>query len=175
MRRYGAKEYAFGAPIAEGLAVNPAFQTWVLSQTKFGPLAASSRLLHEEMSAKRNAASWWASHYTESCRCDGCSGQETDLLAVFESEERRFALHFEIKQPTDRFAPGGRQARSYSLRANCWITNPPRAIVKHDDATTVLLCSEKSLETFKDDAAHFDVVITFEAVARSFPELALPF
>jgi hypothetical protein len=45
---------------------------------------------------------WNLSHCTEKCRCQGCSGQETDILAIFEAATgTRFGLHFEVKQPAD--------------------------------------------------------------------------
>ena len=130
---------------------------------------------HDEMKAARRAETWWRSHYTESCRCEGCSGQETDLLAIFETtERRRVALHFEVKQPTDTFSPGGRQALNYRLRADCWVANPPRSILRHDQAATVLLCSAGCLEKFAEEATHFDTLITFEEVRQKFPALDVP-
>lgn len=174
-RRYGPLECAYAAPIAEALVQNPKFRDWVIGHTKFAPVARHSRLLHEEMKAARKASTWWRSHFTESCRCEGCSGQETDLLAIFETVEgQRVALHFEVKQPTDRFTPGGRQAANYQLRAKCWITKPPRSVLSHERAATVLLCNEHGLAKFAEDVAHFDAVITFEQIRLNFPAIGIP-
>ena len=155
---YGALEFAYAEPIAAALVSNPEFRTWVLSRTRFGQRASGARLLHEEMLARRGkAANWWRSHYTHKCTCDGCSGRETDLLAVFElSDGRRVAIHFEVKQPTDVFHAG--QGHSYALRAACWAANPPRAVVAHDDATTILLCSAGKLASYGDEALAFETV-----------------
>ena len=87
------------------------------------------RLLHREMHAKRSRGTkyWGRSHFSEICRCFGCSGQETDLLAIFESATGlRFALHVEVKQPNDKFKDDGQQAAAYPVRAQCWATDGTR-------------------------------------------------
>ncbi|MDE0696295.1 MAG: hypothetical protein OXH76_10745 [Boseongicola sp.] len=101
------------------------------------------------MKKRRNAAtdSWWRSHYAEKCRCPGCSGQETDL-AVFQTDAMRFAVHSEIKRPGDRFPRDKDQARNYALRAECWARNPPRAILPHQEATTMLAFAKAQREEF---------------------------
>src|SRR5258708_37973507 len=75
-----------GTCIGRGVWGRPGRRAWVLGKTKFARDAPVARILDREMLAKRsaNAASWWRSHYSEKCRCDGCSGRETDLLAIFE-------------------------------------------------------------------------------------------
>src|SRR5689334_1556282 len=140
--RYGNLEFAYAVTIAEALADQDQFRSWVLSRSKFWESAANSRVLVEEMTAQRGktAQTWWRSHYTEKCRCAGCSGQETDILAVFENAAgKRFALHFEVKQPTDRFPSGKDQAANYQTRAACWIDNPPKSVIRHSAASTCLL------------------------------------
>lgn len=172
---YGSIEFAYAEPFAEALATDPAFRAWVLRQTKFAALADEASLLHEAMRAKRgkSTATWWRSHFTEKCRCPGCSGQETDLLAVFEAKDgTRFALHIEVKQPTDRFPATKDQAANYALRAECWIRTPPKAVVPHSDAATLLLCSASKLAEYASHLPKFGTVLTFEAVAASFPHLA---
>jgi len=84
--KYGEREYAYAAPIAAALGTNPEFRRWVLHHTKFASLASSSRVLVEEMKARRSPRSsdWWRSHYSQKCQCDGCRGRETDLLAIVE-------------------------------------------------------------------------------------------
>ena len=102
---YGYKERRYAEPFAEALVNDPVFRSWVLRQTIFANYADGARLLHREMHAQRNASArtWWGSHFTEACRCSGCSGQETDLLAVFETATGlRFAVHVEVKHSDDK-------------------------------------------------------------------------
>jgi hypothetical protein len=172
--RYGSVEFTYAAPFANELALNAAFCSWVLQRTKFASDGNDARLLHEEMRTRRSGSSenWWRSHYTEKCRCEGCSGQETDLLAIFEAADaKRFALHVEVKQPTDRFSTKRDQAGNYALRAKCWATRAPAAVVPHSDAATVLLCSALKLDEYAPHAAKFGTVITFEGVAEAFPSV----
>jgi hypothetical protein len=168
--RYGSREYDFAAPFADALVQDVEFRTWVLSRTKFAEHADDAKLLHDEMAAARSAATWWRSHYTEVCRCEGCRGQETDLLAIFESSEgSRFAIHIEVKQPSDRFPTKKDQAANYVKRARCWIATPPRAVLPHADADTLLLCSEKKLGEYAAHLSKFGGVITFEELRARFP------
>src|SRR4051794_18952485 len=166
--RYGSREYLYAEPFARALEADSAFRSWVLRQTKFAAYTVSARLLHEEMRAHRSesSASWWRSHFTERCRCQGCSGQETDLLAIFETATgKRFALHIEVKQPTDKFPTKKDQAANYALRAKCWTTSAPRAVLPHSDAATVLLCSSSKLQEYEPHLSKFGSVITFEEIA----------
>jgi hypothetical protein len=170
---YGNKELIFAKPFAEGLVNDPAFRSWVLRQTKFADFADEARLLHREMKAKRSARTryWWRSHFTETCRCPGCSGRETDLLAIFETATGlRFALHVEVKHPGDEFKDD-EQAPAYPVRARCWSTNgrTPAKVLPHTETTTALLCSELRLEDYAPRPAHFETVITFEDIKKNFP------
>jgi hypothetical protein len=169
---YGSVEFKHAEPFANALVVDLAFRSWVLRQTKFAAFAEGARLLHEEMRARRGGgtATWWRSHYTEKCRCQGCSGQETDILAIFEvATGIRFGLHFEVKQPTDKFPAHKDQAGNYALRAKCWATSAPKAVLPHADAATVLPCSASKLEEYSPHLSEFGSVITFEEIAKVFP------
>ena len=173
---YGRSEKMFARPVAEALADNPAFRSWLLGRTRFADFAGTARLLDDEMLAKRskNAKSWWASHFTEACRCAGCRGQETDLLAVFEAPGAfRFAVHIEVKHPGDKFKAGGTQAASYPLRAACWTGNPPSRMLQHSQATTVLLYSEKKAHEYGPNLKHFGTLITFEEILSEFASLII--
>jgi hypothetical protein len=168
---YGAKELMYAEPFANALVNDPAFRAWVLQQTIFSAFA-DARLLHREMQMKRNAKYWWRSHFTEACRCQGCSGQETDLLAIFETETGfRFGLHIEVKHPGDKFKEGGRQAASYPIRAQCWASDgkTPAKVVRHSMATTALLCSDSRLIDYAAHISQFASVFTFEEIKRRFP------
>ncbi len=173
---YGSLEFACAEPFANSLVNDAGFRRWVVAKTKFGTVADEAHLLSREMTAQRssNSATWWRSHFTERCRCSGCSGQETDLLAIFETDHsNRFALHFEFKQPTDRFSSKRDQAGNYALRAACWARSAPRAVLPHSDASTILVCSTSKLSEYGPHLPKFGAVITFEEIAASFPKATL--
>lgn len=172
MGSYGPIEMAFASPFADGLRDSAVFRKWVIGKTPFKAHARTAVLLHEEMQAKRGAATWWRSHYQERCRCEGCSGQETDILAIFSDGATRFAIHVEVKHPGDKFS-NDQQAPSYPIRAACWAgagRNPAR-VIPHDFASTMLLFSENCRTVFAPHLPHFSSLITFEEVQASFPEM----
>jgi hypothetical protein len=169
---YGDTERRYAEPFVQALVTDAAFRSWLLRQTEFADYADSARLLHEEMKQRRSAVSqtWWRSHFTEACRCAGCSGKETDVLAVFEAETGfRFALHIEVKHPGDMFRKDGIQSRGYPIRAKCWTTTPPHNVLPHHGATTLLLYSATKTERYAAHLPHFKTLITFESLKRSFP------
>lgn len=173
---YGSVEYAYAEPFANVLVTEPAFRSWVLRQTKFADFAEVSLVLHDDMKRQRSrsSATWWRSHFSEKCRCQGCRGQETDLLAVFEATTGvRFALHFEVKQPMDRFPADKDQAANYALRAKCWATSAPKSVIAHSDAATALLCSASMLGKYGPHLPKFGTVITFEDIAVAFPKATI--
>ncbi len=175
---YGSIEFTYAEPFANALVADPEFRSWILRRTRFAAFAEETRLLHEEMRAQRSgsSATWWRSHFTEKCRCQGCSGQETDILAIFETAAgMRFGLHFEVKQPADRFPTRKDQAANYALRAKCWAASAPRAVVPHVDAATVLLCSATKLAEYSPHLSKFGTVITFEELAEAFPQATSSF
>ena len=173
---YGSVEFTYAEPFCNALVTDASFRVWVLRQTKFRFFAEGTRILHEQMKAQRgeNSATWWRSHYTEKCRCQGCSGQETDILAIFETlSEVRFAVHFEVKHPRDKFPTGRDQASNYTLRARCWMTSPPRSIVPHTDAATALLCSTSKLSEYAPHLPKFGSIFTFEEISRAYPHATI--
>lgn len=91
------------------------FQKWGLSRSVFAELSDAKPLDREmQIHRKNDMSKWWRFHFTKKCHCDGRSGNETDLLAMFESKTRlRFAMHFAVKQPTDKFKADGVQSRGY--------------------------------------------------------------
>ena len=168
--KYGANELLYAEPFAEALIYDASFRSWLLLKTKFAPWACIARPLHQEMRAKRSkkAQTWWRSHYTESCRCFGCSGQETDILAIFEADNTRFAIHIEVKNPKDKFSKPG-QAPSYKARAECWAKKAPPKVLPHDKAICLLLFSEGCRQEFAPHLPHFDTLVTFEEIIVQFP------
>ncbi|WP_156358145.1 hypothetical protein [Sphingobium sp. Leaf26] len=167
---YGYKEHVYAAAFADTLRDNSAFLNWLIGQTIFAD-RNGCRVLWEEMTAKRpNAKFWWKNYWTGSCACEGCSGSETDIFVVVADDvERRFALHIEVKQPTDRFDPLKRQGQRYRTRALCWAGKAPKTVPAHEQATTILLFSELKRNAFIHEIAEFDVAMTFESVRRVFP------
>lgn len=169
--QYGPIEFRYAQPFADALVRNNEFLQWVLSKTEFASFAVGARLLHEEMAARRRATTWWRSHYNPTCTCLGCGGKETDILTVFEATDHtRFAIHFEVKHPTDRFNPDGVQSRGYPLRAACWALKTPPTVVPHTLATTALLFAEARRNEYEPHLAHFKTLITFEEIRANFPE-----
>ncbi|MEJ0078818.1 MAG: hypothetical protein WDO17_25950 [Alphaproteobacteria bacterium] len=169
---YGEKERRYAEPFANALVADADFRTWVIRQTVFAKFAENARLLHEEMKQRRSGVSqnWWRSHFTETCRCAGCSGKETDVLAIFETEAGfRFALHIEVKHPGDKFKNDGIQSKGYPIRASCWTINPPPNVVCHHQATTVLLFSSLKSGEYARHLAYFQTLITFESLRKNFP------
>ncbi len=168
---YGRHELRYAEPFANSLVADAAFRSWVLQKTEFADHCENARILDKEMFSKRGKKTkyWWRSHYTEVCRCAGCSGQETDLLAIFEAEMGvRFALHIEVKHPSDRFGKL-HQAVAYPVRAKCWAAKAPKSVLPHDKATTILLCSELKLKEYAPHLQSFGAVIKFEDIAKNFP------
>ncbi len=168
---YGYSERRYAEPFAEALVNDPVFRSWVLRQTIFANYADEARLLHREMHAQRNgnAKTWWRSHFTEACRCSGCSGRETDLLAIFGTATAlRFAIHVEVKHPADKFN-NETQAPAYPVRAQCWAASAPESVLQHDRATTALLCSARKLPEYAKHLRHFETLITFEDIEKAFP------
>lgn len=173
--KYGSIEYSYAAPFARALAVDDVFRNWVVSKTEFREMS-TARLLDAEMAAWRGnpTAEWWRFHFTEKCRCAGCSGKETGILAIFESTEgTRFGLHFEVKHPADNFKDDGVQFRGYPLRAQCWAATPPAKVLPHHQASTVLLFSDHKRTQFAPHLLHFRTLITFEEIGATFPSLHL--
>ena len=171
---YGARELIYAAPFANALVQDSDFRSWVLGKTKFADYANTARLLDREMLAKRSkkTATWWRSHFSEKCRCFGCSGQETDLLAVFETPTgMRFALNVEVKHPGDKFKPD--QASAYPARAKCWTleAKTPKHVLAHAASATGVLFSEGNRKKFAPDLQHFETQITFEEIADRFPNV----
>jgi hypothetical protein len=173
--KYGSVEYQYASPIARGLVEDVAFRRWVLSKSRFEN-SSDSELLHKEMRSHRQnpTAEWWRFYFTEGCRCLGCSGKETDIFAVFEDATGfRFAMHFEIKQPKDKFKVDGVQARGYPLRAECWANKPPPRVLPHQEASTGIFFSETKRTEYAPHLDNFQTKITFGEIEREFPHVAV--
>lgn len=172
--KYGSVEYGYAEPIARALVEDSAFRQWVLSKSKFAK-SSDARILNQEMRSHRQnpTAEWWRFYFTEGCRCLGCSGKETDILSMFEDNSgSRFAIHFEIKQPKDKFKADGIQSRGYPVRAECWVAKPPPRVLPHQDASTGIFFSESKRAEYEPHLDSFHTKITFEEIEAEFPHLA---
>jgi hypothetical protein len=174
---YAHLELLYKRSVADSLVVEPAFRSWLITEAvcASSAFADESRLLHREMLNQRSKScrqenNWAFSHYQEKCRCDGCSGRETDLLAIFEHRSSiRFAVHIEVKRPGDHFTGRRDQPSAYHKRALCWVNKAPASVLPHQLATTVLLFSEAQREEFAPHFEHFRSRITFEQIQNRFP------
>ncbi len=170
MPQYAHHEYRFAKPIADGLIQDLNFRIWLIEQTRFAKFSKNANLLNSEQKAKRSrkARNWWASYWVShsGCACLQCGERETDLLAIFSTpNDFRFALHIEVKSPSDKFRDG--QAKDYGLRAKCWAgrKNSPQTVLPHNEASTILVCSNEFASLNSGEADQFDTVITFEALS----------
>lgn len=158
---------------ADKLASDESFQNWLLNQCGFSSDIGYCRLMHQEQLDLRSSdtAPWWRHWFTEKCRCDGCSGKETDIFAVFERSEwrDRFALHIECKLAGATFT-SPMQAPGYRLRAECWAGKARFLYYKH--YATVLLAPKEFLERESEAAKFFDYHLSFTAVAEHLPVFA---
>ena len=111
----------------------------------------------------------WGSHFTEACRCSGCSGQETDLLAVFETATGlRFAVHVEVKHSDDKFKKET-QALAYPVRAQCWVTDAPKSVLPHPQPLQYCCDSARKLPEYTKHLRHFESSnLLFEDIERNF-------
>jgi hypothetical protein len=167
---YGHKEHVYAEAFANALRDDPDFLKWVLGQTPFAGRDGVHVIWDEMITKRPKAKFWWKNYWTGSCKCLGCSGSETDVfVALQDVSRRRFALHIEVKQPTDRFDPAKRQGERYSVRAACWARAAPATVPVHAEAGTIILCSETKRVNFTAEIQYFDACITFEEIARTFP------
>ena len=148
---------------AECLSTSAAFQQWLLGRGRFARYAATARLLHEEQASVRKKAKHWWKHWW--CRMPDGSDGETDIFAVFEAGDVRFAIHIENKPPDGSLSM--RQASRYRPRAafkafeEGWLS--------YSDFETILIAPRDFIATHGDQCRQFDVTITYEEIARFVP------
>jgi hypothetical protein len=91
---------------------------------------------------------------------------ETDVLAVFETEDgRRLALHIENKLASGSFTP--LQPELYRERMIQWKGRP--LLGRYSDATTVLVAPKAFYEKFRDAASTFEAYVSHEDIAEHIP------
>lgn len=171
MINYSDRELKYARPVAGALLENSSFRRWLLTGTKFGPTILAARPVGEIQGARRSPGlknPYWFNYWCgkdSRCTCRIGTGIETDILLIFDCpNDRRLALHIEVKRPGDRLGDG--QAESYPRRAACWAdpSTRPRPVLPHDDFLTMLVCGRdlKSDRRLK----HFDKVIFHDEVAK---------
>jgi hypothetical protein len=157
---------------ANELSSNEVFRNWVLDRCGFSADIDDCRLLLQEQLDQRTSpnAPWWRHWFTEACRCDGCSGKETDIFAVFERSkwQDRFALHIECKLTNGSFTPN--QAPGYRLRAQCWAGKA--RFLYYKDYATILLAPSEFVAKEPSGSQCFDYHLTHIEVAEKLPEFA---
>jgi hypothetical protein len=95
---------------------------------------------------------------------DGSEG-ETDILAVFEAGEERFALHIENKPPNGTLSM--RQAARYRPRAAFKAFEP--GWLNYSDFETILIASAEFIGAHPHECRQFDISIAYEALAAFVP------
>jgi hypothetical protein len=134
-----------------GVSRNQEFCSWLLTQTKFSGL--SLHLVTDEKWHQR----WYRDPITK-------KDSETDILLIFAElvSGDRYALHIENKPDHRRWEPS--QAESYRRRAlnrmEKW---------RYADFQTVLLAPLSFIMRSTMEAAHFDVILSYEDVSRFVP------
>ncbi|MCF8469931.1 MAG: hypothetical protein K9G30_04045 [Parvibaculum sp.] len=151
---------------AERVKNSQEFQSWVLSQTKFGGYPNHVRLLHEEQMSIRPRKEWWRHWWCHIPELN--KDRETDIFMVFENTEtkRRFALHCENKTEGYKFSDG--QAEAYAIRAK-HMANKAKYL-NYEDYQTVLIAPNSFREKFRTECEAFEVHISYENIAKSIPE-----
>jgi len=148
---------------AEHLEATPAFQTWLLSKTRFRRFAPEAILLAEEQAAARKAKHWWKHWWL---RCADGTESETDIFAVFEnSTKARFALHIENKPPHGKLLI--KQAADYRKRAIQMAGKDK--FLRYEDFATILLAPESFIRQHSECADQFDTHVTYEELADVIP------
>ena len=93
---------------------------------------------------------------------------ETDIFAVFEAPELRFALHIENKPPDGKITR--EQAAAYRSRA-AYLAFTEKWL-NYADFETILLAPSAFVESHHECAEQFDRTICYEAVAEYAPLFA---
>lgn len=139
----------------KAISTNADFCTWLLSKTRFAALAL--RLVTDEKWHQR----WYRDPITK-------KDSETDILLMFvhPAMGERYALYIENKPDHQGWEPS--QAENYRKRALDRMLK-----WRYVDFQTVLLASRDFISRSAAEAAHFDVLITYEDVARFVPAFAV--
>ena len=176
---YSELELRYARPIAQALLSSASFRQWLFTGTDYADVAADAQPLGDEQAGLRSRGlknPYWFNYWCgkdSRCECRVGSGIETDILVVFRhANDRRLAVHVEVKRPGDKLGDG--QAASYPRRAACW-ANPatrPKTVPRHDDFVTVLVCGRDL--AVNEQLRYFDRVAFHDEVGGrvpAYPEL----
>jgi hypothetical protein len=137
------------------LDADPAFQSWLISLTKFA--SRDLELVIEKIWHQR----WWRDPVTK-------KDSETDIFLVFQdrSNLERVALHIENKNLKGIWTLS--QAENYEKRARARM-----ATYNYSDFQTVLIAPQAFLDAWPHQVAQFNIVISHEALAKFVPEFSV--
>jgi hypothetical protein len=136
------------------LDTSVAFQEWIIGQTKFKD--RHLELVIEKIWHQR----WYRDPVTK-------KDSETDIFLVFRDKDsgQRVALHIENKIASSLWQPY--QAENYKIRGEA-----RKSSYDYVDFQTVLMAPQSFIDAWAPQVAHFDVVITHEALSKFVPEFA---
>jgi hypothetical protein len=131
---------------------NVAFQNWIISKTRFKNRRIE--LVIEKIWHQR----WYRDPVTK-------KDSETDIFLVFKDKDcgSRIALHIENKLANSVWQ--AYQAENYKIRAEA-----RKSSYNYVDFQTVLMAPKDFISAWPAQVAHFDVVITHEALSEFIPE-----
>jgi hypothetical protein len=169
---YGHIEHCYCAPVAEALAKDHSFASFMLDRTGIMGWQGDFRCMKREQAQLRKTAKfWWKNVFCpeSTCKCESLKGREVDILVVFaRNDGARLGLHIECKNPDDRFRVG--QAENYRDRLSCW-TQPgrgPRTIPAHEIAVSLLICDRDNKHS-SNDINQFNGIVYFDEIAQRLP------
>lgn len=136
------------------LDANVIFQNWIISRTKFK--GRRLELVIEKIWHQR----WYRDPITK-------KDSETDIFLVFKDQDSgsRIALHIENKLANSTWQ--AYQAENYKLRGEA-----RKSSYNYVDFQTVLMAPQYFIDAWPAQVAHFDVIITHEALSNFIPEFS---
>ena len=146
------------------LRERPEFSKWLLSKTKFADEAATYHWSRANYPWGKSALEVEnpATGDIEVVEREG----ETDVLVVFQTSERRVALHIENKLSSGSFTH--LQPELYASRAKSWKGNPKYE--SYDDWQTILIAPMAFYLRFPAESAKFERFVSHEEIANLVPE-----
>jgi hypothetical protein len=139
----------------DAISSSQPFFRWLVSKTKFSE--RTLRLVTDEKWHQR----WYEEPETK-------QQSETDILLILQDDVtgERFALYIENKPPHGKWRPN--QPENYRKRA----IDRMRSL-RYVDFQTILLAPTVFIARHPMEAAHFDMVLTYEEVAAYVPEFRI--
>ncbi len=155
MSSYSSKAQPFLDAIAAAAFTDGRVRNWIIAGTRHEDRYAFAVSLHELQKEYRPGTKqpfyvnyWCGRDKRCTCRIEGSSSLETDLMLLFMAPTgRRLGVHVEFKHPKEALSHG--QAQGYPLRAECWRGGGyrPGTVAPYDDWLTVIFCADQELES----------------------------